>query len=146
MYLWQFTPSQALDLCLREKKTILFPPQVYLLAELAAMPTLAQVRQCAQSRRASTILPKAKAVGPDKTDLAFVYPGDAEYEDTDSPDIVSAQRHRTYAEAVYKNGLASKPKQPLTVIGILRLGISGLPDMKIGTIPEPQGGSLKSKL
>jgi hypothetical protein len=128
------TPSEALTKCLKEKKTILFPPQVYLLAELAALRTLKEVQAYMPKRTVLTILPKAKAIGSQKKDLAFVYPGDAEYADgghhTDT-----RVRHRTYAEAIYKDGRAVKPKQPLTVRGIVREGIADLPDMRVGEIP-----------
>lgn len=117
---------------------------MYLLAELAALPTLKQVQEYALNRQVLTILPKAKAVGADKKDLAFVYPGDAEYEDGGTP-TDSHLRHRTYAEAVYKGGRAVKPKQPLTVRGILRIGIKDLSDMTIGEIPGEER-SVASKL
>lgn len=107
---------------------------MYLLAELAALRTLREVETYAPQRRVLTILPKAKAVGTEKKDLAFVYPGDPEYEDAGrSRD--STSRHRTYAEAVHKDGRAVRPKQPLTVRGIIRQGIADFPDLRIGEIP-----------
>lgn len=135
--------QKALSKCLKERKTILFPPQVYLLAELADLRTLDQVQNYARRRHVLTILPKAKAVGREKKDLAFVYPGDAEYDDAGQPGD-SHFRHRTYAEAIYKDGRAVKPKQPLTVRGILREGITDLPDLRIGEIPlEVEKGKAK---
>lgn len=99
------------------------------------MRTLREVQEYAPQRLVLSILPKAKAVGSLKKDLAFVYPGDAEYDDAGKP-TDSKLRHRTYAEAVCKNGRAVKPKQPLTVRGILRQGIIHLPDIRIGEIPN----------
>ncbi|KAK9893638.1 hypothetical protein P389DRAFT_198887 [Cystobasidium minutum MCA 4210] len=139
------TPKEALDRCLKEKKTILFPPQVYLLTELASLPTLREVRSYAPHRRLLTILPRAKAVGREKKHLAFVYPGDPEYE-KDGKISDSASRHRTYAEAIFKDGRAAKPKQPLTVRGVVRTGIDGFPDMRIGEIPSDEDLGDKSKL
>lgn len=125
--------------CLKEKKIILFPPQVYLLAELSALRTLKEVQEYAPKRTVLTILPKAKAIGSQKKDLAFVYPGDAEYADG-GHHTHSRVRHRTFAEAIYKDGRAVKPKQPLTVRGIVREGIPDLPDMRIGEIPQEDEG------
>lgn len=99
------------------------------------MQSLKEIETCAANRLVLTILPKAKAVGQQQQDLAFVYPGDAEYRDGGRPSD-SRLRHRTYAEAIYKNGKATKPKQPLTVRGIVRTGIENLPDMRIGEIPD----------
>lgn len=118
---------------------------MYLLAELAALPTLRQVKEYIPNRRLLTILPRAKAVGREKKHLAFVYPGDAEYERDGKPSD-SALRHRTYAEAIFKDGRAVKPKQPLTVRGVLRSGIEGLPDMRVGVIPTDVEDDGRSKL
>lgn len=92
------------------------------------------MNEYARRRHVLTILPKAKAVGRAKKHLAFVYPGDAEYQDGGKPTDTPV-RHRTFAEAVFKDGRAVKPKQPLTVKGILRTGVKDLPDMRIGEIP-----------
>ena len=141
----QATPKEALDRCLKDKKTILFPPQVYLLAELAALPTLRQVHEYVPHRRLLAILPRAKAVGRDKKHLAFVYPGDAEYE-KDGKISDGPSRHRTYARAIYKDGRAVKPKQPLTVRGVQRFGVDGFPDIRIGEIPSDEELGGKAKL
>ena len=134
------TPRQAIDACIHRKEIILFPPQVYLLAELCRTPTLDTVRQRAKSHQAMTILPVMKRVGAKQDQIAFVYPEDEEYGDsTAKPGI----RHRTYVPTVQhpKKGLV--PVNPPQVKGQHRKGVRGMDDFVEGVVEEVEGSKAR---
>lgn len=127
------TPRQAIDACIQRKDIILFPPQVYLLAELCRTPTLRSVRQRIQQHQAMTILPVMKKVGRNQDQIAFVYPGDEEY-----GDVLSKQgaRHRTYVPTMQHPKKGMIPVNPPAIKGQHRKGIEGLDDFVEGVVEE----------
>lgn len=117
-------------------KTILFPPQAWVLAELARRPTLEAVRHFSKGRlgNVKTYLPSTKRVKGRTDILTFVLPGDCEHEEPGPPRTL----HRSYilAEGKPGEGKGIRPKQPLALVGLRRKGLEGMQDVEEGIIVE----------
>ena len=130
----QATPREALDACMVHRETILFPPQIYLLAELAKMPFLSDVKEHAKRRTVVSYLPLMKAVRINKDQVAYLHPADDEY--TDERKKLGV-RHRTYVGGEKLEGdVHMRAKQPLQVLGLHRRNVEGLGDIHEGQIHD----------
>ena len=134
------TPREAIDACIHRKEIILFPPQVYLLAELCRTPRLEAVRKRAETHQAMTILPVMRKVGPQQDQFAFVYPEDEEYGDASARTGI---RHRTYVPTVRQPKKGLVPVTPPQVKGMHRKGVENLDDFVEGIVDELQEGKAR---
>lgn len=145
----QITPRKALDECIREQSTIFLPPQAWLLAELCRYPTLSGLRAHAAVRRVDALLPRVIAVDPEAGRLAFVLPGDDDYDGIGK--VAASPRdkklHRTYiAAARNKKTGRLVPVAPPRIHGLVRRNIRGLDNVVEGNIFESPDHTDKAKL
>lgn len=137
---WQ-TPRETITSCIQKNEIILFPPQLYLLAELARLKTWQAVKEHGRTRVAQEFLPRLREVlvpGEESRRIAFVYPGDEDYEKV-GQGTPGGNRHRSYA--AFEPGKEGKlrPKAPIQVLGLHRRGIKGHDDLSEGNVFEASG-------
>lgn len=122
----------------------MLPPQLYLLAELAQLPTLDSVRQHARTRKLLHILPiMTPKIITSTTGMyrALAYAGDEEYPKRDEAGPHGA-RHRAYVVAAPDKDGNVKPVVPFRVMAVSRRGVKDFDDMQEGQVPVSLGDGI----
>lgn len=114
----------------------MLPPQLYLLAELANLPTIDAVKEHAKSRRVMSIEPvMVVPPGSSPSNRVLAYAGDEYYPDKSLAGPKGA-RHRAYVAAEKDKDGRIRPVQPMQVVGVFRRNVEGFDNMLAGAVPD----------